>query len=220
MKLSVVYLPVCAEVIHPPPGTLMSYKTPQQVGPMDGGQNEGGEDFEDGHKEGGQDLEEGLTGLTRTSSASSNTSGGGGHLLVGGGRGQVVFVRKHRKVTTLKGGALKSSAAGLAAARARKAGGAEPRALTQYYTPMDEADATLVFESRFESGNLYQATKVGEFEYNLQLCADWNTTSHVQWFYFSVSNTRAGVRYRFNIENMVMSLCHVITMCLSVCLCV
>ena len=186
---------------------------------MDGGQNEGGEDFEDGHKEGGQDLEGGMTGLTRTSSASSNTSGGGGHLLVGGGRGQVVFVRKHRKVTTLKGGALKSSAAGLAAARARKArGGAEPRALTQYYTPMDEADATLVFESRFESGNLYQATKVGEFEYNLQLCADWNTTSHVQWFYFSVSNTRAGVRYRFNIENMVMSLCHVITMCLSVCL--
>ena len=188
---------------------------------MDGGQNEGGEDFEDGHKEGGQDLEEGLTGLTRTSSASSNTSGGGGHLLVGGGRGQVVFVRKHRKVTTLKGGALKSSAAGLAAARARKAGGgAEPRALTQYYTPMDEADVTLVFESRFESGNLYQATKVGEFEYNLQLCADWNTTSHVQWFYFSVSNTRAGVRYRFNIENMVMSLYHVITMCLSLCLCV
>ena len=33
----------------------------------------------------------------------------------------MVFVRKHRKVTTLKGGALKSSAAGLAAARARKA---------------------------------------------------------------------------------------------------
>ena len=28
-------------------------------------------------------------------------------------------------------------------------------------------DNTLLFESRFESGNLYMAQKVGEFEYNM-----------------------------------------------------
>lgn len=35
----------------------------------------------------------------------------------------------------------------------------------QYYTPKDKKDKTLVFESRFESGNLDMAIKVNENEY-------------------------------------------------------
>ena len=39
----------------------------------------------------------------------------------------------------------------------------------QYYTPTDDKDKTLVFESRFESGNLALAYKLSETEYNLVL---------------------------------------------------
>ena len=62
-------------------------------------------------------------------------------------------------------------------------------------------DKTLCFESRFESGNLYLATKVSEQEYDLLMQNDTNTLGHTQWFYFKVSNTRAGVPVKFNILN-------------------
>jgi hypothetical protein len=38
-------------------------------------------------------------------------------------------------------------------------------------------DKTLVFESRFESGNLRKAMKVGPFEYELYLKNDYGTSS-------------------------------------------
>ena len=38
-----------------------------------------------------------------------------------------------------------------------------------YYTPVDQNDRTLVFESRFESGNLAMAFKSSDTEYNLVL---------------------------------------------------
>lgn len=38
-----------------------------------------------------------------------------------------------------------------------------------YYIPTDPADKTLVFESRFESGNLLCAMQVNEHEYDLVL---------------------------------------------------
>jgi len=38
-----------------------------------------------------------------------------------------------------------------------------------YYVPRSPSDTTLVFESRFESGNLQLAHKVTENEYNLIL---------------------------------------------------
>lgn len=40
-------------------------------------------------------------------------------------------------------------------------------------------------------------------EYDLILQPDINTRSHTQWFYFAVSNTRAGKPYRFNIINLM-----------------
>ena len=39
-------------------------------------------------------------------------------------------------------------------------------------------------------------------EYDLLLSPDLNTRSHVQWFYFRVSNVDNGVHYRFNIINL------------------
>jgi len=77
--------------------------------------------------------------------------------------------------------------------------------LLPYYEPTNDSDTTLVFESRFESGNLRRAVQVQEYEYDLVLNPDYNTRNYTQWFYFSVSNTRSGVSYRFNIINMVKS---------------
>jgi len=50
--------------------------------------------------------------------------------------------------------------------------------LSPYYTLEDEDDDTLIFESRFESGNLMKACRVGESEYNLYLNSDTNTSGH------------------------------------------
>ncbi|XP_038621151.1 cytosolic carboxypeptidase 2 [Tachyglossus aculeatus] len=85
-------------------------------------------------------------------------------------------------------------------------------------------DNTLLFESRFESGNLQKAVRVfpqaggtiqlaehpflhpahfrDTFEYELTLQPDLYTGRHTQWFYFRVQNTRRGVAYRFTIVNL------------------
>ncbi|XP_021258322.1 cytosolic carboxypeptidase 2 isoform X10 [Numida meleagris] len=63
-------------------------------------------------------------------------------------------------------------------------------------------DNTLLFESRFESGNLQKAVKVGPYEYVLTLRPDLYTTKHTQWFYFRVQNTRKDTVYCFTIANL------------------
>ncbi|CAL1533712.1 unnamed protein product [Lymnaea stagnalis] len=68
-----------------------------------------------------------------------------------------------------------------------------------------ENDKTLIFESRFESGNLGKVVQVGEREYELSLRYDLYTNKHTQWFYFRVSNTRADMEYRFTICNFIKS---------------
>ena len=73
-----------------------------------------------------------------------------------------------------------------------------------YYTPK-EGDRTLVFDSRFESGNLAIALKVSDTEYNLLLQNDINTQGHTQWFFFRVENTFKGDSIRFNILNLCKS---------------
>ena len=75
--------------------------------------------------------------------------------------------------------------------------------LPQFYTPTGPEDTTLVFESRFESGNLRRVIQIRENEYDLILKPDYNTRGNTQWFYFSISNTRIGCSYRFNIINMI-----------------
>ncbi|XP_075413514.1 cytosolic carboxypeptidase 3 [Tenrec ecaudatus] len=66
--------------------------------------------------------------------------------------------------------------------------------------PMENCD-TLLFEARFESGNLQKVVKVAEHEYQLTLRPDLFTNKHTQWYYFQVTNTQAGVAYRFTIVN-------------------
>ena len=48
--------------------------------------------------------------------------------------------------------------------------------LKPYYTPEKENDQTLLFESRFESGNLLCAFKMDDNNYQLYLQNDTNTT--------------------------------------------
>ncbi|XP_064308152.1 cytosolic carboxypeptidase 3 isoform X1 [Phalacrocorax carbo] len=64
-----------------------------------------------------------------------------------------------------------------------------------------KGDNTLIFEARFESGNLQKVVKVSEFEYQLTLRTDLYTSRHTEWYYFQVSNTQAGMPYRFTIVN-------------------
>jgi hypothetical protein len=58
------------------------------------------------------------------------------------------------------------------------------------YTLTSPTDTTLVFDSRFESGNLARATRSGQTSYDLLLETDLYTNKHTQWFYFSVQNMR------------------------------
>eukprot|EP00792_Barthelona_sp_PAP020_P003925 TRINITY_DN1760_c0_g1_i1.p1 TRINITY_DN1760_c0_g1~~TRINITY_DN1760_c0_g1_i1.p1 ORF type:complete len:995 (+),score=192.08 TRINITY_DN1760_c0_g1_i1:71-3055(+) len=74
--------------------------------------------------------------------------------------------------------------------------------LKPWYIPVGQADSTLIFESRFESGNLRRAIQVTMDEYDLILSPDTNTNGHTQWFYFSVSNLRKDRTYKFNIINL------------------
>lgn len=64
--------------------------------------------------------------------------------------------------------------------------------VTPYYKLTSPSDPTLIFESRFESGNLFSALKVSDEEYNLLLSNDVNTSGHTQWFFFRVGNTWKG----------------------------
>ena len=70
-----------------------------------------------------------------------------------------------------------------------------------FYTTSGDDDTTLVFESRFESGNLLDAVQVGDSEYDLRMRCDLFSNRHLQWFYFRISNTRKGQSYRMNITN-------------------
>jgi hypothetical protein len=80
-------------------------------------------------------------------------------------------------------------------------GGRWATSVRSYYTPTSALDRTLVFESRFESGNLRAACQVSEFEYDLTLSPDRHTSHHTQWYFFRIGNTRAGVTYKFNFLN-------------------
>ncbi|XP_071941889.1 uncharacterized protein [Antedon mediterranea] len=63
--------------------------------------------------------------------------------------------------------------------------------------------SSLLFESRFESGNLRQAKRVGQFEYELLLKTDLYTNRHTQWYYFRLQHMVPGVTYKFSIINLL-----------------
>ncbi|KAL0218314.1 hypothetical protein RCL1_009162 [Eukaryota sp. TZLM3-RCL] len=73
--------------------------------------------------------------------------------------------------------------------------------LPPWYQLQDPGDITLVFESRFESGNLRRAVQVFPHEYDLILKPDTQTRGHTQWFYFKSSNLQPNTTYRLNLVN-------------------
>lgn len=86
-------------------------------------------------------------------------------------------------------------------ADAKLLSGAPPQRQPRLTAPLNQD--SLVFESRFESGNLRRAVQVSPFEYDLILRPDLNTRGHTQWFYFGFANAQRGATYKFNILNMV-----------------
>eukprot|EP00826_Nyctotherus_ovalis_P049824 TRINITY_DN6048_c0_g7_i2.p1 TRINITY_DN6048_c0_g7~~TRINITY_DN6048_c0_g7_i2.p1 ORF type:complete len:189 (-),score=27.34 TRINITY_DN6048_c0_g7_i2:267-833(-) len=74
-----------------------------------------------------------------------------------------------------------------------------------YYVLKGPEDKTLVFESRFECGNLKLCIKKGECEYDLYLQNDVNTQGNNQWFFFRVQNTFKNTTVTFNINNFVFT---------------
>ncbi|XP_043541042.1 cytosolic carboxypeptidase 2-like isoform X2 [Chiloscyllium plagiosum] len=72
-----------------------------------------------------------------------------------------------------------------------------PHSIPEDWTP------SLMFESRFESGNLHQAWRVGQYEYNLVLAMDTFTNRHTQWYYFRIQNIVSDVTYKFKIVNLL-----------------
>eukprot|EP00062_Callorhinchus_milii_P008414 gi/632951319/ref/XP_007891223.1/ PREDICTED: cytosolic carboxypeptidase 2-like [Callorhinchus milii] len=62
---------------------------------------------------------------------------------------------------------------------------------------------SLVFESRYESGNLHQAWRVGQCEYELVLATDLFSSRHTQWYYFRIQKALVDVTYKFKIINLL-----------------
>ena len=73
--------------------------------------------------------------------------------------------------------------------------------LNPYYILQGENDSTIVFESRFESGNLRKVIQINDFEYDLFLRNDYQSQGYVQWYFFKCSNIKEGVRYTFHLKN-------------------
>nr|KAJ3422142.1 Cytosolic carboxypeptidase 2 [Polyrhizophydium stewartii] len=76
-----------------------------------------------------------------------------------------------------------------------------------FYIPRSINDDSLVFESRFESGNLKAATRIGPAEYNLEIRKDLHTSGHTQWFYFQLQNMCGNREYTFHITNLMKPRC-------------
>ncbi|KAI8851775.1 hypothetical protein BC829DRAFT_441113 [Chytridium lagenaria] len=70
--------------------------------------------------------------------------------------------------------------------------------------PTDHTDPpALDFESRFESGNLTTAIRVGPTRYELYLRRDSSTKGHTQWYFFRLKGMVEGCQYRFEIVNLM-----------------
>lgn len=65
------------------------------------------------------------------------------------------------------------------------------------------SDDDLVFESRFESGNLAKAIKITPVYYELYLRPDLYTNKHTQWFYFRVTKMKKGITYRYLMKSIM-----------------
>ena len=60
----------------------------------------------------------------------------------------------------------------------------------EYMLEVPNDSITLRFNSKFESGNLYKAIKLSDYEYLLYINNDIGSYNQNHWFYFSVTNPR------------------------------
>lgn len=70
----------------------------------------------------------------------------------------------------------------------------------------EQSNDDLIFDSRFECGNLAYAFRRHDtllHEYDLFMQSDTNTVGYCQWFNFALRNMRKNIEYRFNIVNFV-----------------
>ncbi|EAR98207.2 zinc carboxypeptidase family protein (macronuclear) [Tetrahymena thermophila SB210] len=63
-------------------------------------------------------------------------------------------------------------------------------------------DTAILFDSKFESGNLRRVYKVAENEYNLILEFDSGTDHFTQWYFFRTLNIKKNTKVKFNIVNL------------------
>ena len=73
---------------------------------------------------------------------------------------------------------------------------------TKPVIPSSTLPNSLTFDSSFESGNLAQAIKCSDREYNLLLNHDTQTKAHTQWFYFAVRNSTITGPVTFRVINL------------------
>lgn len=84
--------------------------------------------------------------------------------------------------------------------------------LVNAHTNVTPEGCDLIFESRFESGNLAKAIKITPVYYELYLRPDLYTNKHTQWFYFRVTNTRKDVPYRL-VHYLPSIFIYILTLC-------
>jgi predicted MPP superfamily phosphohydrolase len=63
------------------------------------------------------------------------------------------------------------------------------------------SEDVLIFDSKFECGNLDHVEMINKNEYDLYMRLDTNTDGHMHWFYFSVSGLQGRRLVKFNIVN-------------------
>lgn len=67
----------------------------------------------------------------------------------------------------------------------------------EYLLEVPNDSVTLRFNSKFESGNLYKAIKLSDYEYSLFIHNDIGSFNQNHWFYFSVFNPRkTGITFK------------------------
>ena len=78
----------------------------------------------------------------------------------------------------------------------------KPEFDSEYSFNIPDDGINLIFDSKFESGNLKKAIRMSDYEYKLFISSDTNTHRHNHWYYFSVLNPRK-TSITFNIVNML-----------------
>ena len=73
------------------------------------------------------------------------------------------------------------------------------------YGMTHNSEGSLVFDSFFECGNLDKVEMLSPTEYDVYIRPDSNTSTHMHWFYFSVTGFRTLAKVKLNVVNFSRS---------------